>query len=76
LNTEFLLFTRDNHKNEDYLKYNDENSLRSSNFDKSLPLKILIHGFTHKKNTPWIVALKDEILKKVILLIFLQKLVY
>ncbi len=66
IGTEFLLYTRNNLKNEDYLDYKAENSLRASHFDNSVSLKILIHGFTHNKNTPWIVALKDEILKKVI----------
>ncbi len=65
IGTEFLLYTKNNLNDEDSLKYDDENTLRVSHFDSSLPLKILIHGFTHKKNTPWIVGLKNEILKKV-----------
>jgi hypothetical protein len=52
INPEFLLFTRKSLENEEYLYYKDESSILNSKFDKNLPLKLIIHGFSNNKSTP------------------------
>jgi hypothetical protein len=65
LKTEFLLFNEKNSFQEESLSHKNLTIIRNSNFDTNLPLKLLIHGFTNNRSTPWLVRLKDEILKYV-----------
>ena len=64
--TEFLLYTRNNIDEEQFLNYNNTDSIKNSNFNPKLPLKIIIHGFGNNRSTPWIHLLKEEILGVVI----------
>jgi hypothetical protein len=41
------------------------NSLNNSNFNKDLPVKIIIHGFNSRIEVPWVHVLKDAILSVV-----------
>lgn len=65
LKTEFLLFTPKNPRFEQLLHYRDPESVKMSNFDTSLPLKIVIHGFDNTRETRWMHDIKNAILKTV-----------
>ena len=62
IKTEFLLFTNKNPKNGEFISYKDINTVQTSSFDPSLPLKILCHGFYNDLNTTWLYTLKDALL--------------
>ena len=62
IKTEFLLFTNKNPKNGEFISYKDINSIKSSSYDRNLPLKILCHGFYNDLNTTWLYTLKDSLL--------------
>lgn len=62
INTEFLLFTRKNRNNEQILSYRNTETVRNSNFNKNLPLKIIVHGFGNTKDKPWMHEMKDAFL--------------
>ena len=66
LKTEFLLYTRKNYEEEQFFNYNDFDSIKNSNFDPKLPLKLIIHGFGNDRSTPWIHEIKRAILNLVI----------
>lgn len=65
IDTQFLLFTRRNPHNPDYLNYIFPTSIIYSNYQKTSATKIIIHGFSNSMITPWIYAMKDAFLKKV-----------
>lgn len=65
IDTQFLLFTRRNPHNPDYLNYIFPTSIIYSNYQKTSATKIIIHGFSNSMITPWIHAMKDAFLKKV-----------
>jgi len=44
------------------LSYRDLDTIKNSNFDKSLPLKVIVHGFTNDLSWPWLYDLKDALL--------------
>ena len=48
------------------ITYNNLETIRNSYFDKSLPLKIVIHGFFNNFDTPWLHNLKDSLLTVII----------
>jgi len=45
--------------------YHDLESLRASNFSIHRPTKFVVHGFLNDETSPWIYAMKDELLKNV-----------
>ena len=54
IGTKFLLFTRKNRDQHQYLKYNDATGLKNSNFDGNKPTKFVIHGWnTDINKDPW-----------------------
>lgn len=65
IDTQFLLFTRRNPQNPDYLNYIFPTSIIYSHYQKTSATKIIIHGFSNSMITPWIHAMKDAFLKKV-----------
>lgn len=44
------------------LSYSDIETIKNSKFNRSLPLKIIIHGFFNNYDTPWLHSLKDSLL--------------
>lgn len=63
IKTEFLLFNKKNNNQEEGLSYTNLSIINGSSFDVSLPLKILVHGFTNNRSTPWLNKLKETILE-------------
>ena len=51
--TQFFLYTRKNREISQLIAYNNYSSLAESNFNSSLPLKIIIHGFGSGCNRVW-----------------------
>ncbi|XP_013414570.2 pancreatic triacylglycerol lipase-like [Lingula anatina] len=65
IGTKFHLYTRSNSDFPQQLTYNDGgNSLRVSFFNKDLPVKFIIHGFTESIDAPWLKRMSDAFLKK------------
>ena len=58
-----MLYTKDNPTYEQLLTHKDSNSIRFSNFNKLLPLKIIVHGFTNNRSTNWLHLMKNAILE-------------
>ena len=58
-----MLYTKDNPTYEQFLSHKDSNSIRFSNFNKLLPLKIIVHGFTNNRSTNWLHLMKNAILE-------------
>ncbi|CAF0766349.1 unnamed protein product [Brachionus calyciflorus] len=63
LGTEFFLFTRQNQNEAQSLSYTNLD-ISQTNFNKLLPLKIIIHGFSNDRSTQWLYTIKNEILKQ------------
>ncbi|XP_072397734.1 pancreatic triacylglycerol lipase-like [Diabrotica undecimpunctata] len=55
----FYLFHRSNLSTPYQLLIGDTYLLQNSKFDPQLSTKIIIHGWTHDKDTPWVQELKD-----------------
>lgn len=53
------IFFRSNYAISDELVAGDEDLLNKSRYDADLPSKILIHGWTHSRNTPWMVEMRE-----------------
>jgi hypothetical protein len=64
LKTEFLLFTRKDNE-EQLIDYRNKETLKNSKYDANLPLKLVIHGFSNNRSTPWFRELKNMLLRKV-----------
>ncbi len=62
INAQFLLFTSAHPNDGQFLSYRDLDTIKNSNFDKSLPLKVIVHGFTNNLSWPWLYDLKDALL--------------
>ena len=62
INTEFFLFTPKYPIFSQQLYYENVASVRNSHFDTRYPLKIIIHGFSNNKSTPWILEMKNALL--------------
>lgn len=39
--------------------------IKASHFDPSKKVKVVIHGFTNTPDSPWIIEMKDGLLKRV-----------
>ncbi|GAB1606434.1 pancreatic triacylglycerol lipase-like, partial [Argonauta hians] len=63
INTQFRLFTRQNPKVDTLIRADYPLTLSVSHFNGSKPTKFLVHGFTQDGFIPWIVKMKDELLK-------------
>jgi hypothetical protein len=57
-----MLFTRQNRDIEQLLSYTKPTSIRRSNFNKNLQLKIIVHGFGQDRNKPWLHEMKNSFL--------------
>ena len=66
LKTDFQLYTNLIPNDTDTLSYLDEESVRSSRYDKRYPLKILIHGFQNTGKDKWIIQIANKITENVI----------
>jgi hypothetical protein len=65
LGAQLLLYTRQNRDTPQVLNYLDDGSLDASNFDPSLPIKFLTHGFGESGYHYWIQGVKDAYLDRV-----------
>ena len=64
INTSFLLFTRETPTNPELLQYSDNDpSITGSRYNSSRWLRIIVHGFTNSRNSPWIPRLTAELLQ-------------
>lgn len=61
---DFLLWTPDNPTEQEHLKVGDVTLLNSTHFNKNLPTKILVHGYTDTGTTGWVLNVKSKYLKK------------
>ncbi len=61
IKSQFLLFSN-NKTNGQFIDYRDLNTIKNSNFNKSLPLKIIIHGFADNINLTWLHEMKDALI--------------
>ncbi|CAG0885947.1 unnamed protein product [Darwinula stevensoni] len=59
-----FLYTRLNPVQEQELVWNDEESIRRSNFRPELPTKVIVHGWREHGQREWMVRMKDAILAK------------
>ncbi|XP_070537998.1 pancreatic triacylglycerol lipase-like [Ptychodera flava] len=57
-----LLYTQSNPTAPQTLDRNDASSILNSNFDSSLPVKFIIHGYRESGNSEWALKMKDELL--------------
>jgi pimeloyl-ACP methyl ester carboxylesterase len=64
LGAQLLLYTRQNRDTPQVLNYLDDGSLDASNFDPSLPIKFLTHGFGESGYHYWIQGVKDAYLDR------------
>lgn len=62
IQTQFVLFTRKNRNNRQYLSYKDDNTITNSKFNRNLPVKIIVHGFACTIDKAWMHEMKDAIL--------------
>lgn len=62
IQTKFALFTRKTRNQREYLSYKDDNSIINSKFDRSLPLKVIVHGFANTLEKEWLHQMKNTIL--------------
>lgn len=62
IDTSFQLFTKKNPTAGQFLSYRNVKTIENSNFDKNLPLKIVVHGFQNDINSSWLYKLKDALL--------------
>jgi hypothetical protein len=65
IGTKFLLFTRTNPHNPDTLEYVSQASIASSHYQRNLPTKLIIHGFSNNVRTQWLHTMKDAFLSQV-----------
>ncbi len=63
IDTAFLLFTQEAPTNPEFLSYNNDDSIRNADIKPSRWLRIIVHGFTNNRTTPWISKLTTELLK-------------
>jgi hypothetical protein len=67
LGTELYLFNREAQDLDTakLLDYKSARSLEGTGFDPSLPLKIVVHGFSNNRSTDWVANLAQALLAKV-----------
>ncbi|CAG9824433.1 unnamed protein product [Phaedon cochleariae] len=58
---EFNLYHRDDLEVSDRIYVEDGSSLNKSRFDAYLPTKIIIHGWTHGDNVPWMIEMREAL---------------
>ncbi|XP_035684787.1 pancreatic triacylglycerol lipase-like isoform X1 [Branchiostoma floridae] len=64
INTQFLLYTRNNPATEQSIMYDDSSSVVNSYFDSSKKIKILIHGYMDDKTEEWLILAREAILAR------------
>ena len=64
IQTKFFLYTRKNSKKADELNLKNISSVIESNFDPSCKTIFIVHGFAHHSQKPWVVKMKNELLKR------------
>lgn len=55
----FYLYQSSDVEIADEIIINDEDSVKNSRFNSSLPTKIIIHGWTHGRKTPWLREMRE-----------------
>lgn len=64
IDTNFLLFTRETATTSELLHYSDnDKSITGSRYNSSRWLRIIVHGFTNNRDSPWIPRLTTELLQ-------------
>ena len=63
IQAEFSLYTMDHKNDEELLSYDNIASIRTSRFNKNLPLKVIVHGYANIKTSPWLNEMKEELFK-------------
>ncbi|CAF1201197.1 unnamed protein product [Adineta ricciae] len=64
IKTDFLLFTSSQATSPEILEYDkNDKSIIDSKFNNSQWLRIIVHGFTNNRHSPWIPRLTEELLK-------------
>ena len=64
IQTKFFLHTRRNPKSAEELKLNNISSITTSNFDPSRKTILIVHGFAHHSQKPWVIKMKNELLMR------------
>lgn len=64
VNTQFLLYTRKNRLEPQFLDYRKPETVLESNLDGSKPLKFISHGFGGRNNLTWVWEMKNAFLEK------------
>jgi len=64
LNVTFILHTRANQLNEQYLVAENPDSFTDSNFDAGKETKFIVHGFLDDARKPWVKAMSNALLKR------------
>ncbi len=64
IQTKFFLHTRRNPKIAEELNLNNISSITTSNFDPSRRTILIVHGFSHDSQKPWVVKMKNELLRR------------
>ncbi|XP_067129857.1 pancreatic lipase-related protein 2-like [Centruroides vittatus] len=64
IQTEFLLYTRENRKTPDYVDYRDIHTLYESRLKPGKPIKVICHGFGGSSSLSWVQSMKNAFLKK------------
>ena len=64
IQTKFYLYTRRKPKNVEELKLDNISTIMASNFDSSRKTILIVHGFAHHSQKPWVINMKNELLKK------------
>jgi len=62
INLKLNLFTRKNPGTIELLKVDDVTGVNQTNFNFSMPTKLIIHGYTDSGNNIWCLNMKDELL--------------
>ncbi len=57
-----MLFTRQNRDTEQLLTYKNPGSIRNSNFNRNLAVKLIVHGFGNGRDKPWLHEMKNSFL--------------
>jgi hypothetical protein len=65
MDAKLQLYTRNNRDVPQDLSYLNAGSLGASNFDATLPIKFVTHGFNENGASQWILGVKDAYLDRV-----------
>lgn len=58
---DILSFSSDDLSNPDQIFVDNPFSISNSRFDPDLETKVIIHGWSHSRNVPWVVEMREGI---------------